>query len=139
MSTQPSALVLTTDFPTLKNDATGTAVITIQGSLSVPANGQVTAFVDMTLGKQGAIARARFASDQNGNTWYIGQYQIYARTGVSSAAAAPYNVGVFLFRVAPTTLRLQVVIPNPYSATLTGITALETINVQVNTFIPPYS
>lgn len=137
MSTTPNNFILTTDFPTLRNDASATGTITIAGGLSIAGNGQVTASADFTVGTTGAIARARWMSSVDGS-WYIGQYAGYGRTGTTSGSAAPYTIGLLLYRTSSTTMRLQVIIPNPYSTTLTGAAA-ETISMAVQTFVPPYA
>lgn len=134
----PIGLSLNTDLPSLKNDAIKDAVINIGAGLVVGAGSTVASNVDFTLGQVGAISRARWLSTADPNGWYSGQYHIWTRTGTVSGSPTPYNIGVFLYRIGPNILRLQILIPNPYGSTLTGAAA-EQIFMSDNTFIAPFA
>jgi len=139
MASQPESFILDSDFPTLKNDNTGSATVVIPGSVSIPGNGSVEFHTDITIGVQGAITRGRIQSSANANKWTVGNAASFNRFGSNSGFGALYNVYIFMWRVNATTLRCQVYLPNPYSSTTTGITSSETINFYVNSFIPPFA
>lgn len=136
MTSIPSDFLLTTDFPTFKNDASAIGTVNINGGLIIAGGGNLTASSDFGIGTQGAITRTRWASSVDNFTYFAGQYIIYLRTGTVSGSAAPYNIFLSVFRTASTTMRLQIVIPNPYGATLTGAAA-EVISMYSETFIAP--
>jgi len=137
--TKPSLFISTTDFPTLKNDATATASGVVAGSLTITGSGFITNFGDLTVGTLGSLARGRIASTKNNNNFYLGQTILFDRVGTAAGSAAPYSISAFMFRIAPTTLRIQIYISNPYSTTLTCEAGDETISFHVNTFVPPFA
>lgn len=136
MTSKPSSFLLTTDFPTFKNDASANGTVSIAGGLVIAGSSAFTASGDFSIGTQGAVTRSRWWSSVD-STWYSGQYIIYNRTGtVGGVGGFAYNIFLSVFRTAPTTMRLQVVIPNPYGTPLTGAAA-ETIIMYSETFIAP--
>lgn len=135
MTSKPSSFLLTTDFPTFKNDASANGTVSIAGGLVIAGGGSFTANGDFSIGTQGAITRSRWLSSVD-NTWYSGQYIIYNRTGTVGGLPFAYNIGLFVYRTSPNTMRLQVVIPNPAAGALTGAAA-ETILMYSETFIAP--
>lgn len=137
--TKPALFISTTDFPTLKNDATATANGIIAGSLTIAGGSHVTNFGDVTIGTLGSLARGRISSTKNSSDFYLGQIILFDRTGTQGGFPAPYTVAAFMFRIAPTTLRLQIYISNPYAGTLTCEAVDETITFYLNTFVPPFA
>lgn len=144
MTTQPSQFILTTDFPTLKNDFFGSGTITIAGSIVIPGSGTASGFGDVTIGVQGSVVRGRISSTKNLDTVgdpiaYTGQNIAFSRTGTVLGSPASYQVFAFMFRSASTKLRFQVYILNPYVDPLTTEAGTDVIFLYANTFIPPYA
>ncbi len=136
---QPNQFILTAEFSNLKNDATPSASQTIPSAVGIAGNGSYLLSVDATAGQIGALARARISSSKAGSLYQVGNNALFNRTGVSAGNPAPYSVFAFVYRVAPTTIRFQIFIPNPYSDPLTCEAGIETINIYANTFIAPYA
>lgn len=132
--TKPENFILNTDYAAPKNDDSGTFSITVPSNISVPAAG-ISLIETKQIGSAGANLRARMSSTKDGNRWFCVPTVYYDRTGSMG--------GYFLFatvhRISATELRFTVFIPNPYGSTMTGAAGSETINVVVNTFIPPFS
>lgn len=142
--TKPSELILSTDFPNLKNDDRFGGTITVSGGIIIPGNSYVQGYGDAKAGKIGSLVRGRISSskqtDSSGNpVSYTGQGISFNRTGTMMGFSVPYAVTCFMYRVSPTDVRIQVYIANPYSDTLTGASGDETITFQVNTYIAPYA
>ena len=136
--TKPNSFILNTDYASLKNDATGSGSVVIPASVNIGNAASVSYSTDLTIGAKGAFTRARIRSSKEGNRWIIANAVSYIRIGTVSSSAAVYEVFAFVWRPNPTTLRLQVHIQNPYSATLTTASGAETIDYYVNTFLPPF-
>ena len=134
----PESFTVTTDFPTLKNDGLGDTTITIPASVNIAGNGYAEYTSDVVAGASGAIQSSRIASSKDSNRWYQAQVVVLDRTGVNGGFSAPYSVAFFIRRLSATTLRCEVLIPNPYGTTLTTEAGVETISYHINTFIPPY-
>ena len=137
---RPSSFITSTDYPTLKNDGTTTTdpTVTIPASASIPGNSYLEYHTDITIGVKGAISLCRISSTADSNKWYQAQIVTYTRVGTNSGLPAAYAFQAFIYRASATTVRCQVLIPNPYSTTTTGA-ASETITFHVNTFLPPFS
>jgi len=137
--TKPSNFIATTDFPTLKNDASPSATANIGSSVTIAGNGFMSAFGDVTAGQIGAISWGRISSSKNGSISYTGMSIRFERVGTNGGSPAPYDVFAFMYRVAPNTLRFQIYIPNPYGTTLTGEAGADTIQFYADTFLAPYA
>lgn len=137
--TKPDSFIVTTYYPTLKNDGVFDATVAIPSSVSVPRNGYVEYHTDIVAGTQGAVASARISSSKDSGIWYQAQTIVYTRMGSDIMGPSLYSIAAFVWRPSPTVLRCQVHIPNPLSNTLTGEAGAETISFHVNTFIPPFA
>lgn len=135
---RPESFIATTDFPTLKNDDSGDTTITIPASVNIAGNGYAEYTADVVAGSSGAIQSSRIASSKDSNKWYQAQVVVLNRTGLNGGFPASYNVAFFIRRLSTTTLRCEVLIPNPYGTTLTTEAGVETVSYHINTFIPPY-
>lgn len=134
-----SNFIVSTDYPTLKNDAEIEGQIIIDGSLSIAGGSYETGYADVEIGEPGSLTRTRIASSKNSNTFYWGQVVVFGRTGTNGGSPAPYDIFVFVNRISLTTLRFQAYIPNPYGTTLTGEAGTDTITIKTNTYIAPYA
>lgn len=137
--TKPSKFILTTDFPTLKNDDTQAGQLVLPGSLTVASGGNVTGTGDVTMGQLGAVIRGRIASTKNSDIFYSGQAIVFDRVGTFAGSPAPYPMACFMYRISATVVRFVVYIPNPYGGTLTLEAGTDTITLQANTFITPFT
>ncbi|NCU39135.1 hypothetical protein EOL96_08990 [Candidatus Saccharibacteria bacterium] len=133
--TKPESFILTTDYPTLKNDNSGIYTVAVPASIVIPGNSSVQYSTDASIGTQGAISSVQISSTKDSNTWYQAQTCVYTR----NSAGGLYSIAAFVWRVSPTVLRCQVHIVNPYSVPITGEAGAETITFRVSTFVPPYA
>lgn len=136
---QPNSFILSSDFPTLKNDEKVKVEGTILGGITVPASDVVSAFVDVEVGTNGAPTRCRISSSKNNNYQYVTSTVTFNRSGTVSGSPTSYGVLCFIQRVSATTIRFQVNINNPYGSDLTTEAGDDTITWYVSTFIPPYA
>lgn len=137
---RPEDYLLTTDFATLKNDATGTLTVTLPNTLSIPGattyqNGQ-----DITIGTSGASFRARMGSTKN-NKWYNSTTVVYAYSSGATVdgSPSPYIVFTTLSKISADVVRLTVFIPNGYGSTMSISGLSQTITAVVATFLPPHA
>ena len=140
--TKPSNFILDTDFTTYKNDAIGSIVFTIPGSISIPVNTSYKASYSTTLGTAGAPSRAFINSSASPANWYVGQSLQVVADGIDSLFG-PYQYFyiIYITRTGPNTVTANVQIDNYGfgSGTLTTETTARTITVKLATFIPPFA
>ena len=136
---RPSEFILDTDFPTLKNDGSGSTEVTITGSATIAGSSSASYTSDLTIGVQGSVSRARFKSTVTDTTWHSGTQREFIRVGQESGSPAFYSMYAFTYRLDANTIRCIVYIPNPYAGTLTLDTTSYTVSFYVNTFIPPFA
>lgn len=144
--TKPEDFILSTDYATLKNDATGITTVSIPASQVIPAsigpNGSYLEYhSDLEIGTIGALTRIQISSTKDSNAIYATRTADYGRTGStpSGPGISSYSVDAFLYRISPTTVRCQVYILNQYPEPLTTEAGVETITFYVNTFLAPYA
>lgn len=137
--TKPSNFILTTDFPTLKNQTSATGTATVPGSIVIAGNDWYGLQADAAIGSIGSLSRGRVSSSKNGNIKYVGHRFEFTRTGTVLGSPAPYSVFAFIYRVSPSALRFQIYIPNPYSDPLTTEAGSEDITMYATTFVAPYA
>lgn len=135
MDTRPQQFVVTTDFPTLKNNGVAQGTIVIPGSLVIPAGGTADGALDFTVGSIGSLSRGRIASSKNFGDWYTGQGIRFPRNSGGNL----YDVFAFIWRPSAGVTRFQVVIHNPYAFALTTEAGDDTIYFYSNQFVAPYS
>ena len=131
---KPANFILTTDFPTLKNDSNAQGQFNLSGSKVIAANSTFQSYGDIVMGKPGAINRGRIASTKNSDIFYSGQALRFDRNG-----SAPYSMMAFMYRVSPTTIRFQIMIVNPYGVTLTTEAGTDIVTMQASTIITPFT
>lgn len=139
MSSVIENFIITSDYPTLKNDATATVQAIVSGSQTIAASGTLTGSRDVTLGQAAAMNRGRIASTKNSDIFYVGQGIVFQRTGTVGGGPGPYLLACFMYRTSPTNMRFQVLIQNPYGATLTTEAGDDVITFQANTLITPFT
>ena len=140
--TKPSNFVLDTDFPTYKNDASGTITFNVPGSINIAPNTSYTASYTTTVGTKGAPSRAYINSSANPSNWFVGQSLQIIADGIDSLfGPTPYSYIVFITRNSPNTVTATVRIDNYAfgSGTLTTESTVRTITVKLATFIPPFT
>lgn len=135
----PESFIMTSDFPTLKNNGTGDATITIPGSATVPDSGYLEWHTDIIIAGGASIFAARIQSSKNSNKWVRANQLLLNRTGYIPVAYFYYTLVAYAYRLDSTTLRCQVLLQNPYSSILTSEPGTETFNFHFNTFIPPFA
>ena len=136
---KPNNFIFTTDFPTLKGDATVSVARIVGSSVTVNGNSFLSVYGDVTMGSIGALSRGRISSSKNSSIFYTGNNIAFTRTGTVLGSTTTYTVLAFMYRVSPTVLRFQIYIMNPYSDTLTCEAGADTITFYVNTFTAPYA
>jgi hypothetical protein len=137
--TKPEQFILNSDYATLKNDARNTIQITIPGSMVISASSTYSNSTIITLGTIGAAIRSRINSNKDPSLDMLGSSVSYSRTGTSGGGPALYDVLACVTRESSTTVRLTVLIRNPYGATLTLAAGSEIITADINTFLSPYA
>lgn len=135
MNTEPKKLLITSDFPSLKNDNTATGSIVIPGSLVLAGSASATAFIDVPSNANSSLSRGRIASTKNFTNWYTGQSIFFPRTG----SLGSYNVVAFIWRPSAGITRFQVLIQNPFNSSLTLEAGSDTIYFYTNQFVAPYA
>ena len=140
--TKPSNFILNTDFATYKNDAIGSIVFTVPGSIAIPFNSRYTASYSTTLGQNGAPSRAFINSSAKPSQWYVGQSLQVVADGIDSLfGTVTYFYIIYITRTGPSTVTASVEIDNyaPGSGTLTTESTPRTITVKLATFLPPFT
>lgn len=134
-NTRPNGFIISSDFPTLKNEGFVQGDITIPGSIVIPAGGSVSGKLVLDSGSIGSISRGRIASTKNFMNWFTGQGIIFNRTGSQGS----YGILALIYRSAPTQITFEVIIQNGYGSTMTGAAGNETIYFYSNQFVAPYN
>lgn len=129
---------LTTDYATMKSDATGAAYVTFPGSVVIPGSGVRYFETFLSIGRKGALIRSRIGSSKDGNTMYTASSLTMARTGVSAGNVAFYNIAAYCSRIDSVTMRFVAIVKNPTSVQLTTAAGNEVFTFNVSTFIPPF-
>ena len=137
--TQPNNFIVTTDFPTSKNDSIATGDVTIPNGFVVTGGNTAQASINVTSGTIGATSRARIASSKNFMNWYVTQAITYQRVGTVGGSPFAYNIVAFVRRSSPTTVTFQVLLKNESASPLTVAPGDETIYFYSNQFVAPYA
>lgn len=137
--TKPTDFISTTDYATLKNDASTTLTVVVPGSASMPMNTVNNYTTTATIGQAGSSIRGRGNSSRNATIWYVANQVSFQRTGTLSGSPTPYTLTAVVYRTAPDTLTLLATIFNPYAGTLTTQSGSETITFEVSTFLSPFA
>ena len=136
---KPESFIMNPDYATLKNSESGkAATVTIPSGVVVPGNGYWADQQDVTISEAQAIVSGRIASSKNSNRSLLGNATDFMRFGSVLGSGALYDVYVFMWRVNPTTVRMQALIQNPYSDNLIGESGAEIFNAAFNTFVAPF-
>lgn len=135
---RPNKFIINSQFPTQKNEDRVSGIVLIPGSISVPAGATGTATLSLTSGSIGSLTRGQIVSSKNPTNRYATQAITFNRTGTVSGSPAPYQIVAFIWRSAPQTVSFQVLLKNPYAATLTGEAGNENITFYANQFVAPY-
>lgn len=133
----PSQFIITSDYATLKNDATGQLSVTVPSSVVVGAGSTFSTSSSIEIGVAGASERSQIHSSKTGQ-YYVGNMLDIIKNG-NAGGTALYDVFVDLSRTGPTTLTMTATIFNPYGVTLTGESGAETFTADVATFLPPFN
>ena len=134
---RPNQFIVNTQFPTQKNEITIGGFINVTGGLVIPAGSIASGTLTINAGSIGALTRGRIRATYNNNP-YVSQGISYSRVGTSSGVSAPYSVVAFIYRSAPTVTNFQVLIQNPYAASLTLEATTHTVYFHANLFKAPY-
>jgi hypothetical protein len=137
--TAPENFISTTDYATLKNDATTTLSVTVAGALSIATSTIHTDTTSATLGTAGAILRGQINSSRASSTWYVANAASFTRTGTVGGVGSSYSLNVSIIRTAATTVQLIAAIYNPYASALTTQAGTETITYSINSFLSPFA
>lgn len=136
--TKPENFTLTTDYATLKNDATTTLTLTLPGSLSIAAGNSYLLTTTASVGAAGASERSQIRSSKWTYYW-LGNILSIAQDGLVGGSPANYLTVAELYRSSPTQVTAQVSIFNPYAGTLSTVAGDETFTFYVSTFLPPFA
>ena len=138
--TKPSNFTLSSDYATLKNDATGTLSVTLPSGVVIPAATVYTQTDTISIGTPGASYRSRVNSTKR-TQWLISKSIIYS---YSSGATIPpsvsvnYDIFVSIVKQSSTQVVLRVSIPNAYTDPMTVSGLAQTVTAHVATFLPPF-
>lgn len=139
---KPSNFILSTDYATYKNDATGQLSLTIPASIVIAPNTSYTTSQSVNIGTNGAPARTFINHSAQPTRWYIApQIQVVASGIDSIIGARDYFYYIYVTRTSPTTVTVNVEIPN-YSfgaGNLTTESVARNVTVKIATFIPPFT
>jgi len=136
--TKPGRFVLSTDYATLKNDASTSTTITIPASQVIAAGSQYIVTSDVVVGQTNAGLRGQISSSKDSNKRYLGTYQSRVRSGLITGFPATYDLNVYAARLSSNTVRVTVTVFNPYSDPLTTATGDETFTIYLTTFLSPF-
>lgn len=130
--------ILSTDFATLKNDDSGTATVTVPGSMSVAAGATWSSTSTVTLGEGVSTVRANCNASRTSDWYNANQLSIW-RTGTVGGSPTTYTLLSKITRTSSSTVELYVGIYNNYASTLTTQSGSETITYKIATFLPPFN
>lgn len=142
MSNRPEQFILTTDYGTLKNDATGTISLLIPTGATIPALGFVEYSNTLEIGTRNAGTRVQMSSSAESDNWtpgHIREVLIRARHNTTGNPVFDYYQAVNLERIDPTTVRLYCRIGNPNNFSITIVSAAQTVTANVATFLSPFN
>lgn len=131
---KPSLFILTTDYATLGNDDGTTISVTAPGFQPIGAGATLTYSTDVVIGAKASLNRIQISSSKDSNTPYETLSLSFLRVGSPS----PYNIVAYAFRIDTSTLRCQIIIPNPTGAPMITEAGDETFTFDIDTFIPPF-
>lgn len=138
-SINPKPFRMITDFATVKNDRSYDGQATIPSSAFIPGNSYGEWHQDVTIAEAHATVKGRMKTNKNADRWMVANAMSFDRLGVVIGFPAVYSVDMFIWRVNPTTVRCQLLIQNPYSDNLTGVSGAEVVDFFFNTFVAPFS
>lgn len=142
MSNRPEQFILTTDYGTLKNDATGTISLSIPTGATIPAFGFVEYSNTLGIGTRNAGTRVQMSLSSDSGNWtpgHIREVLLRARLNTTGNPVVDYYQVANLERIDPTTVRLYCRIGNPYNFSITIVSAAQTVTANVATFLSPFN
>lgn len=131
--------IMSTDFATIKNDSdVATTTLTVPGSQNVAGASLKSWSEDIVIGT--VNAPMTFYLKHSANNKYYNCFVLdYIATGTVSGSSATYDVGIFVYRLNTTTVRLTASIYNPYGTTLTTEATSRTVSLYVRTYLTPFN
>lgn len=134
---KPEQFIVTSDYATLKNDATGAVSVTFPGSQSIASNQLRTYTNTATLGTRGASLRTRIMSSKHGS-WYSCSTLSFSRNANMGGMTVPYSISAFVTRTQPDEVTVIVSVLNPYDTSITTASGNETFTFELSTFLSPF-
>ena len=137
---KPENFILSTDYPTLKNDGNSSISITIPASITITAaEGYWQSTESITVGSIGSFIRPTIKSSRNNKEYVV--RNLYELGTASSPVGANYYIIIDVYRKNSTTMEVSVFIPNNLYPATTLVTEniTETITVKLATFLSPFN
>ena len=137
---KPNNFILTTDYPTLKNDDINSFTITIPPAFLVDFEGYYEDEEVLTIGTKGSLIRTTCKSDKDGREFTGNSFMTigYGKWGAGSTPT-PYNILIDMYRKTATTLAVRVYIPNLTPGILLTENITEVITIKAATFLSPFN
>lgn len=136
--TKPSSFILTTDYPTIKNDNSGSFSITIPASQAIATGTAYEQEVTKTIGTASSLLRITAKSSLDGREFSGNSFMSIGYGDITPYGSTPYNIMIDVYRKSSTVIAVHVYIPNLTPVTLTT-GAAETITIKVATFLSPFN
>jgi hypothetical protein len=136
---RPNKFIINTQFPTQKEQGDAIGSIIIPSNVNISAGATASGAATVSIGTAGSISRGQIVSSKSPGNRYATQVITYPYTGTVSGSPAPYQVIAFMWRSGPNSLTFQVLINNPYGATLIGQSGAETISFYSAQIVAPYA
>lgn len=142
MNNKPEQFILTTDYGTLKNDASGTINLLIPTGATIPAGGFVEYSETLEIGTRNASTRVQMTSTADSGYWTIGNIRevfLRVRYNTTGNPVFDYLQAANIERISPTIIRLYCRIGNPQGFSITIVSPAQTITAEVVTFLSPFN
>lgn len=140
---KPNKFRINTDFASHKNDDVQYIQFTIPASIVIPYSGtfSYSATHDLNIGVQGADSIVNIEHSFSPNKWFHGHVLWVELNGTrSGVGATTYLCYIYITKKTPTTMTVNVFIPNDsgIGGTLTTEGVVRTVTVAISTFLPPF-
>lgn len=140
MNNKPEQFILTSDYGTLKNDATGTITLSIPSGITIPSGDFREYSNTLTIGTINASTRIQITSSADPSNWTYGNMrEVILRIRDSSSFEYDQSYVVNVERTSSTDIRMYIRIPNLSPFPFTIISGVQTVTADIATFLSPFN
>lgn len=139
MSSQPEKFIQTSDYATLKNDASGTISITLTSGTVIAGGGTLTVDATATIGTTSASVRSYMVASNASTKFCIGTSLSFKCNITQLGYTYDYSPVANIERVSGSTVRLYCNIINFSPSDTLTISETVTVTATIRTFLSPFS